>query len=441
MKNRNNHIHWPKIDLPDSKVQNYNEYLRLLVYEGAHMRYGEYLTPDCIERIELELNYVQSFSCAQYFIILHDIVKYARENEIWIGAGRGRTVSSIICFCLFIDDIDPIKFGLSSYRVCWKKENFFPDVDIDVSKVKRNDLFDYLRNKYGESAVFRVLNDMTRFSTIHPCSIMIADKEGIDLIPKEKMYTEDEGRDVIVADIHKLQLEERGFLNYDFLSVDHVDITGNVCNLVENRYGKKLDLVNIDITDNKVMSLFCIPDTNDIFLFYYQGMEEFLRIVRPSSFSDLVALYALYRPVMLELIPVYARRKNGVEDVPDYAWANYILEPTYGIPIFRDQIIQILNEVGEMTYEESNKTFRLLIHRKEVEHYKALFMKGCQQKGIQDSEAGMLWKLVSTHAAYTFDKSHASAYTFIAFQQAWLKTYYPSEFHEISSAYYPQKQP
>ena len=109
--NYKNHIRWPHIDIPSSYGLDYDGYLSTLVYDGAHKRYGRDLSSDCIGRIELELNYIKRFCCAQYFIILSDIVKYARENEIWIGAGRGRTVSSIICYCLFIDDIDQIKFG------------------------------------------------------------------------------------------------------------------------------------------------------------------------------------------------------------------------------------------------------------------------------------------------------------------------------------------
>ena len=435
MEKKKYHINWPHIDLPNEYEQKYDEYLRFLVYEGAHERYGENLAPDCIERIETELNYLKLFWCAQYFIILQDIVKYARENEIWIGAGRGRTVSSIICYCLFIDDIDPIKFGLSSYRVCWKKENFFPDVDIDVSKSKRNQLFDYIRNKYGVLAVYRVQPNTDLFSKIHPCTIMISDKKSIDQIQKELLYAEDEGRMVLVANICKRQLDEKGYLSYDFLYMEHVDLTGNVCKLIENKYGTKIDLANLDIEDNNVLTLFCEGDTNDIFQFDCSGLEEYLQLLKPSCFSDLVALNSLYRPGLLDWIPNYICRKNGVEGIPDFASANYILKPTYGIPIYRDQIIQILSEIGNIPHDISNTIYMSLVRRKEITQYESLFIDGCIKQGIQKPELDMLWELVSTQSVFTFDKSHAIAYTYMAFQQAWLKTYYPSEFHEISSAF------
>ena len=433
--NYKNHIRWPHIDIPSSYGLDYDGYLCTLVYDGAHKRYGRDLSSDCIGRIELELNYIKRFCCAQYFIILSDIVKYARENEIWIGAGRGRTVSSIICYCLFIDDIDPIKFGLSSFRVCWKEEDFFPDVDIDVSKAKRNQLFDYIRNKFGELAVYRIKPNTDLFSKVHPCTIMILDEKSIDHIRKEKMFVEDEDREVLVADICKRQLDEKGYLNYDLLEMKHVDLVGDVCKLIEKKYGTKIDLVNLDITDNNVLAIFCEGDTDDIFQFDCSGLEKYLQLLEPSSFSDLVALNSLYRPGLLDWIPDYICRKNEVEVIPDFASANYILKSTYGIPIYRDQIIQILTEIGNISYDISNKIYMLLARRKEITQYESLFRDGCLKQGIRDSESEMLWDFVLTYSGFTFDKSHAVAYTYIAFQQAWLKTYYPSEFHEISSAF------
>ena len=433
-------MHWPHIDIPNKYESDYDSYLNYLVYDGAHKRYGTNLSPDCIERIELELNYLKEFCCAQYFIILHDIVKFARDNKIWIGAGRGRTVSSIICYCLFIDDIDPIRFGLSSYRVCWKKQNFIPDVDIDVSKVKRNKLFDYLRTKYGELAVLRVHSDIKWLPKIHPCSVLIASEDCLEQIQKEAMYVEDEGRDVFVADMTKRQFDEKGYLNYDFLSMDHVDLIGSVCNLIESKYGKTIDIANIDVTDNNVLSLFQKLDTDDIFQFNTSEMKDFMEYLQPSSFSDLVALNAMCRPSMMEMIPEYADRKNGFEDVPDYASANYILSCTYGIPIYRDQIIQILSEIGNLPYDISNIIYMQLVRRNDTTQYESLFKDGCLRKGIHISEAEMLWELISTYSIFTFDKSHATAYTYIAFQQAWLKTYYPSEFQQISSSYFAHEQ-
>ena len=193
--------------------------------------------------------------------------------------------------------------------------------------------------------------------------------------------------------------------------------------------------MNLDITDNNVLAIFCEGDTDDIFQFDCSGLEKYLQLLEPSSFSDLVALNSLYRPGLLDWIPDYICRKNEVEVIPDFASANYILKSTYGIPIYRDQIIQILTEIGNISYDISNKIYMLLARRKEITQYESLFRDGCLKQGIRDSESEMLWDFVLTYSGFTFDKSHAVAYTYIAFQQAWLKTYYPSEFHEISSAF------
>lgn len=425
-------IHWPHIDIPADFQNQFSEYLRHLVYQGAYERVGKELSPEYIKRIEAELTYIEKYSYPQYFIILFDIVQYARENDIWIGPGRGRTVGSMVCYCLFYDDIDPVRFKISSDILMWRKNRFMPDVDLDVSKSERNKLLDYLRNKYGVSNVLRVMSHHDWDGVVHPCSFFILD-ESTEVISTKKMLVEDEGREVIMTDSTKMELEERGYINFDFLNVDFVDAINAIKMNVEKMSGVKLDLTKININDENVLQLFTNCETDGIFLFGSNGMKNVLKEIPVSSFEDLMALYVLYRPAAMEWFPAYISRWLGTENVPDYALVHDILKSTYGIPLYRDQVVRLLTDIGTFSIEEAFPLYLLMAKKQlDEEGVKERFVSGCKQHNISSDESEQLWTLL-LHASCTcaFDRGHAAAYTFAAYQMAWLKTYYPDEFRNI----------
>ena len=427
-------IKYPQIDIPEEYGSQYDDYLYDIVYKGAKKRYGEKLSDECIRRIDYELDYIRRFGCAQYYILLYDIVKFARGNRIWIGAGRGKDASSIVCYCLFIIDIDPVKHGLSQYRAFWKKNNFVPDVDLDISKVKRNSLLDYIRRKYGEKNVLRVLPDFD-YWPIHPCALFILDNANDNSIQRQSQYVEDENREVYVVNKTKREMEDCGFLNFDLLNANYVDFIYDVCSLIEEKTDRVIDIQNIDTEDKNVFNVFCNSDTDGIFQFSTLEMRNYLKALQPSTFNDLVALNALCRPLMEENISVYARRKKGEEAIPDYGSANYIIQSTYGIPVFTEQIVQILSEIGNLSQYDSNMLFRLLLRNKFAKGYEMAFREGCRDNGVNENETNTLWELVHNYSSRTFDKSHATAYTFMGYQSAWLKTYFPEEFSTILNTY------
>lgn len=427
-------INYPQINIPDEYESLYDDYLHDIVYKGAKKRYGEKLSDECIKRIDYELGYIRKFGCAQYYILLFDIIKYARENKIWIGAGRGKDASSIVCYCLFIIDIDPIKYGLSQYRAFWKTYNFMPDVDLDISKAKRNNLLDYIRGKFGEKNVLRVLLDFN-YWPIHPCAFFILDCDRGNSIQKVLQYVEDEKREVYVVNKTKRDMENLGLLNFDMLSAGHIDFIHDVCCLVEDNSGRIIDISNICTEDKNVLDFFCNSETDGIFQFSSLEMKNYLKVVQPSSFNDLVVLNALCRPLLEENIPVYARRKKGKETIPDYGRANYILQSTYGIPVFTEQIVQIFMEIGDLSQYDSNMFLHMLIRNKYAGEYEMAFRKGCNKSGVSDNDIDIIWELVHNYSSHVFDKSHATAYTFMGYQCAWLKTYFPQEFSTILNKY------
>lgn len=425
-------IHWPRIDIPAEFQNKFSKYLRHLVYQGAYERVGKELSPEYIKRIEAELTYIVVYSYPQYFIALYDIVRYARENCIWIGPGRGHTVGSIVCYCLFYDDIDPLKFKISSDILMWRETRFMPDVDLDISKSKRNKLLDYLRNKYGVNHVLRVKTYHDWNGVVHPCSFFILD-DRTEAVPTRTMFIEDEGREVIMTDLTKIELEEKGYINFDFLNMDFVDVINAIRMNVEKDSGVELDLANININDDKILQLFTNCETDGIFLFGKGGMKKVLKELPVSSFEDLMALYVLYRPAAMEWLTVYISRRLGTEDIPEFTLVHDILKSTYGIPLYREQVVKLLTDIGKFSFGEAFQIYRLMERRRlDEESIKEGFENGCKLHGMNSDEGKKLWTLLcQASCTCTFDRGHAAAYTFAAYQMAWLKVYYPNEFYKI----------
>lgn len=423
-------MHWPNIELPQH-YESCSTYLKHLVYEGAHKRISDNLPQEYINRIETELKYIEDYDVDRYFIILNDIVCFARKNDIGISAGRGRTVNSIVCFCLFIDDIDPIKFSLNSDALLCKRLRLLPDVDLDVSQSDRNLLVDYIRTKYGKDNILRVKDKLGYAGHLHPCSFFIVPNEVKEGLPIDSIYDEGEQRNVLYTNLYKNDLEALGCINFDFVRASFVDDTRAICKLIEQKYGKIIDLSSLDLNDPEVLALFDSGDVNDIFLFDRIEAKDFLMELQPNSFDDLVALNALCRPGAIRNLPSYINRKKRIEEVPHINEINHILESTYGILIYRDQLIQILIEVGEIAQEDAFPIYVRLIRQKDDIQCEELFLKGCIHKNMSADEGKELWNFIKSSANYAFDKGHATAYTYIAFQQAWLKAYYPKEYQEV----------
>lgn len=229
---------------------------------------------------------------------------------------------------------------------------------------------------------------------VHPCSICILDN-GTEAIPTRRMFVEDEGRGVIMTDQTKIELEEEGYINFDFLSVDFVDSINTIRMNAEKESGIRLDLASININDDKVLQLFANCETDGIFLFGSDGMENVLKELPVSSFEDLMALYVLYRPGAMEWLPAFISRWFGTEDVPDYTLVHEVLKSTYGIPLYREQVVKLLTDIGNFSLEEAFPLYRLMAKRQlNEEIVKEKFINGCKQRGMSNDESEQLWALI-----------------------------------------------
>jgi DNA polymerase-3 subunit alpha len=482
--------HAPHFEPPEGKTP--ESYLIELCYEGAKERYGR-VTEHIKERLDRELKVIESKGFASYFLIVWDFCKFAHENNIAIGA-RGSGVGTLVGYCLGLCDVDPIRYDLLFERFMDPHRNEMPDIDIDICQAHRGQIIDYVRQKYGHVAqiitfgtmkaravirdVCRVLGvplgeadrlaklvpfslDMTleralktepelqrayeqneltkrvidigkkleglaRHASIHAAGVVIADKPLTNFVPLYKAP----GSDDIVTQFEGPTVEKVGLLKMDFLGLKTLSVLERACRLVYDIHGKEIDLEKLDITDPKVFELFSNGKTKGIFQFESGGMQNLLMKMKPDRIEDLIAANALYRPGPMILIPDYIDRKHGARWSLPHPIMTEILEETYGIMIYQEQVMRICNRLGDIPLREAYTLIKAISKKKArtIAKEKERFVSGCVDKGLKTYQAEQIFELIERFAGYGFNKSHSTRYAFIAYQTAYMKTHWPVEF-------------
>ncbi len=475
----------PKFD----KEKDSNEYLVSLSKKGLAKRLNGNVTKNYADRLLHELDVIQKMGFADYFLIVYDYVKFAKKNGILVGAGRGSAVGSLVSYCLGITDVDPIPYHLLFERFLNPDRVTMPDIDIDFEEDRRDEVVSYVKQRYGEKCVANimtfgtlksklVLRSVGKSLEIHG-SVIDHFLEMIDakLTLKENL----QNQNVLYyvknnQDIHKMYeislkieglkkhisthaagvvissvpldevipihyngedlltgvtmnyLEELGLLKMDFLALRNLTIMKKVLDLIEENTGESLDIHKINLNDAKVLKLFTDANTIGIFQFESEGMKNFLRKLKPTKFLDLVSAIALYRPGPMENIDSYIRRKDGKEKV-DYYHEDLkpILEETYGIIVYQEQIMQILVTMGGFKFSEADTIRRAMSKKKKevIEKSKESFIEGALKKGYEKNLVEKVFALILKFADYGFNKSHSVSYALIGYQMAYLKSYYP----------------
>ena len=430
---------------------------------------------------------------SDYFLIVADYVNYAKANNIIVGTGRGSAVSSLVAYLLNIIDVDPLKYDLLFERFLNPERVSMPDIDIDFEHEKRDLVIDYCINKYGEKKVapiiafgtlgakaairdvgrcldidlrqidnicklldskltlkenysnnkklqdylkrkpelFKLYKDainfegLKRHTTIHAAGIVIANTDLDNVIPldfHDSFYTS--GYDMTY-------LEEIGLLKMDFLAIKYLTTIHSIINLINANHNINLKFDEIKIDDDSI-NIFNRADTIGIFQFESSGMINFLRKLKPTSFDDIIASIALYRPGPMKNIDTYINRKHGMEKI-DYIHDSLkdILAPTYGIIIYQEQIMQIAQVMADYSLGEadilrkamSKKNKELLSSNKEI------FAKRSLAKGYSKDIVDKVFNTMLKFAEYGFNKSHSVGYSIIALKMAYLKAHYRAEFY------------
>ncbi|HMY46461.1 MAG TPA: DNA polymerase III subunit alpha, partial [Leptospiraceae bacterium] len=493
----------PKFDVP----QNYtlDSYLHHIAYEGLKKRYGT-ITKEVNDRFEFEFSVIQKMDFAGYFLIVQDFINHAKSRDIPVGPGRGSAAGSIISYALGITDLDPIRYGLLFERFLNPDRKEMPDIDVDFCVERREEVIQYVRDKYGKDRVgqiitygtmaakaclkdvARVLNipfaesndiskmfpeelgigiddalakskdlkaysekgdiqkrlftaarrleDNVRHTGVHAAGVVIAPAPLEELVPLATVASKDEtteGSRVLVTQYDMTALSEVGLVKMDFLGLRNLTVLHNTVREVERRTGKKIDLLNLPMDDEKTFKLLQRADIKGVFqLETSPGMRDFCSRIAPRRFEDLIDLIALYRPGPLQsgMAESYIKRRKGQEKVsyphPD---VKEVLEDTFGVIIYQEQVMLISRKIGGFTPGESDalrKAMGKKIHEK-MQEMKAKFISGAQKLGHAEKFASDLFDQMAEFASYGFNKSHSAAYALIVYQTAYMKANYPTD--------------
>ena len=482
--------HAPSFVPPDGSTP--EDYLTKLVYAGAKERYGE-ITKEIKERINRELEVIEGKGFSSYFLIVWELCNWATEHNIAVGA-RGSAVGTIVGYSLGICNIDPIKYDLLFERFMDPERNEMPDIDVDICQAGRPRFLEHVREKYGQIAqiitfgtmkaravmrdVCRVMNvplaeadrlaklipnelkmtiekaleiepelrkayeqdertgkvieickrleGLTRHASVHACAVVIADEPLTNFLPLYKAS----GSDDLVTQFEGPMVEAVGLLKMDFLGLKTLSVIERAIDLIEENHCKRINIEKIDIEDQKVFRVFGSGHTKGIFQFESGGMADLLMKLRPDRLEDLIAANALYRPGPMTLIPDFIERKHGAKwDVP-HPIMREVLEETFGIMIYQEQVMRIGNRLGDIPLREAYAMIKAISKKKlkVIAKAKEQFVAGCTNKGLSEKQASEIFDLIERFAGYGFNKSHASRYSLVAYQTAYLKAYYPLEF-------------
>jgi len=271
------------------------------------------------------------------------------------------------------------------------------------------------------------LEGLKRNSGIHAAGVVISNEE---LWKKTPIY-KPSGEDVFVTQYSLNYLEDVDLIKFDFLGLKTLDVIDNAIKLIKLRYGRDVIWHEIDENDPKVYDVIRGGNTVGMFQIESSGMQDLNKRLKPDSFEDLIAVLALYRPGPMEsgMLDSFIERKHGREAI-EYTFEAMepILENTYGVIVYQEQVMQIVQTIGGFSLGYSDIIRRAMGKKKDMSTYNDEFARGAQSQGLDYDKASKLFDLIEKFAGYGFNKSHSAAYAMITFQTAWLKTYYPNEF-------------
>lgn len=442
------------------------------------------------ERLLFEVNVILNLKFSNYFLVVEDIIRVARSNGIMVGSGRGSAAGSLVCFLLDITQVDPLRFGLYFERFLNPERIDFPDIDVDFQDSRRSEVFDYIRNKYGEEYTANINNytflklksafrDVCRVfgipvTTVNILSKQIDDEADVfevtpDLINFNEQYPQiiplvkelagvvrnngqhacgyivssqkieelaaiERRKEGEVINWNSKQAEQFGLVKIDILGLTTLTVLSEAKALIKERHGVDIDYIQISLEDEKTLDSFSKGHGVGVFQFENKGMAGLLRALQANSFSAITDTTALHRPGSLQSgqTETYVKVAKG-EILESYLTPELkpILRPTNGVMVYQEQLMQIFNQLAGFTWAESD-TMRKIIGKKlgkeEFEKHREHFVNGCLQNGIAPNISELIFNNMTEFASYSFNKSHAVAYSMISFWSMYIKIHYPAEF-------------
>lgn len=468
---------------PDAEIRRYAE--AFLKEKNLHTN-QEY-----VDRLEEELSIIAEKKFASYFIVVRNMLNWAKKNEIMVGPGRGSSAGSLVCYALGITDIDPIKYGLLFFRFIDIDRDDMPDVDSDIQDSRREEVKDYLERQYKHVAsiatflqfkdkgvirdVARCLNiplsdvnralktvdtweeyltskntawfrekypevetygdqlrGRVRGTGVHAAGVVTSKIPISKIAPMEtRSVTGSEGRIPVVA-VDMEEAADIGLIKIDALGLKTLTVINDTINIIKERHGVSIDLKSIDLEDGNIYQMLSDGYTKGVFQCEATPYTNLLVKMGVRKFDELVASNALVRPGAMNTIGKdYIARKHGKQGIvyPSPIMKDFT-EDTYGTILYQEQVMLACTKLGGMTMGEANKVRKIIGKKKdakEFDEFKELFVRNATGP-LGGTAAEKMWHDFEAHAGYSFNKSHAVAYSTLSYWTAWLKYYYPIEF-------------
>src|SRR4051794_36659378 len=507
----------PNFDLPPGFATE-DEYLRHLTLEGARERYGAALPAEVTSRIDYELGVIADMGFSAYFLVVWDLIKYAREKGIRVGPGRGSAAGCCVAYCLRIVDLDPIRYDLLFERFLNPGRKQMPDIDMDFDERYRGDMIRYAAEKYGWDHVAQIvtfstikaraavrdssrvlgfppavgdriaklmpplvmgrdtplhacltktegfedgyrtahelrqlyetdpdakkvidvalgLENLRRQDSIHAAAVVITKEPLTEYLPIQRKPEngKDPSESPIVTQYEMHGVEELGLLKMDFLGLRNLTVIERALDLIEEARGERFDIDNVPLDDEKTLQMLRNGDSMGVFQLEGGPMRALMRSLAPTSFDDVAALVALYRPgpMAANMHNDYADCKNGRKPITyPHADLEEVLGETYGLMIYQESMMRVAQKVAGYSLADADNLRKAAgkksrdIMKKEREK----FVDGCEATGYGAAIGTQLFDIIEPFADYAFNKSHAYGYGLVAYQTAWLKANHPVEY-------------
>ncbi len=466
------------------------DYLKDMTYQNIEKRFSA-VTEEIKERLNYELRVIKKMGLAGYFLIVRDIIQYAKEKGIPVGPGRGSAVGSLVLYALGITDVNPLRFNLLFERFLNPERISLPDVDIDFSDTRREEVIDYIKNRYGRDNVTQVItfgtmqaravvrdvarvlgipyNEVDQIAKLIPpnkkiIQVLEENKEFKKLIDSKKEYNEliqiarkleglarhpsihaagvvitprelteyvplyrNPERGDVSTQYEKNALESIGLLKMDILGLKTLTVIDECLSAVH------LKREDIPFDDAETYRLLKEGKTIGIFQLESQGMQELLRSMEPEIFEDIIAIIALYRPGPMGNINIQKlieNKTNPERIIYLHPKLEKILKETYGIILYQEQVMQIASEIAGFSLAEADNLRRAMAKKnlELMQDIRDRFVNGAGKNNIPVDVAEKIFDNIAPFAGYGFNKSHATAYAVVAYQTAYLKCHFKLEF-------------
>ncbi|WP_027338917.1 DNA polymerase III subunit alpha [Halonatronum saccharophilum] len=490
----------PHYDVPQEETL--ESYLKKLVYKGVEEKYGQ-LTDEIKDRIEYELGVINQMGYPAYFLIVRDFIRYAKDNSIIVGPGRGSAASSIVSYLLDITEIDPLKHNLLFERFLNPARISMPDIDIDFCYERRDEVIDYVVKKYGQDRVAQIitfgtmaakaavrdvgralgvsygktdkvakaipnslgitlerameeseelqnlyksdyeakeiidyskkLEGLARHASTHAAGVVITKGEITDYTP---LYS---NKGEVTTQYPMGDLEALGLLKMDFLGLRTLTVINKALALIKENRGEDVDLASVPLDDQDTYQLLSSGDSLGVFQLESDGMRRLIAKLKPEEIEDIISLLALYRPGPLGsgMVDDFIARRHGEKEIeylhPDL---KEILEPTYGVILYQEQVMQIVQKVAGYSLGEADILRRAMGKKKTevMKKHREIFINGNEKvegalnRGYSKELANELFELIEYFSGYGFNKAHSAAYGYVSYWTAYLKAHYPVQF-------------